>query len=349
MNESFLLRFESAARPLKVVGFTKEEGVVFDWHRDASPLILAIGLQPLFPALLEPVRQRHDWRDQQFRMDAVEHDGGLRFSGGEGDAEGLPPGVYDLTVEVESMSFRDAARRVIIREGGQTEVTLHEKPDRRAIRLRDNIDPLTARLIDEPRSSIDGEPLRTWLGSPRPRAARQACLLNLLAKLRVPPDPPRGLGEPLTAALKFLYFADVDRAYAAARPEIGPYLEELVSAGLWVKEGYPAVSIHERLRASLARFDMDEATRGGFALTSYRQGGRNCLQIVVASPPEAYASPTCYLDIDMDLGNPLWDLEGLVVHLGEFLDPAKTDHFALRRALDKGATKDFICYDVVRA
>jgi len=349
LRAGILLRFKSGDRDLNVVSFRADEGVVFDWHRDASPLNMAIGLQPLFPQLLDPVRQRHDWRGKEFYLDAAVEAGGLLLSGYRGDPLGLPQGIYDLTVEVESMRFRDGAQRITVAAAEQVEVTLHEEPERRSVRLRGNIDPLTARLIAEPRSSIDDEPLGEWLRSARPRAARKACLLNVLAKMRVPPDPEHGFSQPLTDTLEFLYFADVDRVYAAAQPAIAPYLEALVGAELWVKEGPPAASIHRRLLDSLARFNIDEATRSRFALISFRQGGRNCLQIVVASPPEGHANPTVYLDIDMDLGNPLWDLEGLLVHLSEVLDPAKTDHLALHAALDKGGTRDFLYYDVVAA
>jgi len=349
LRAGILLRFESEGHPLNIMSFSAAEGVVFDWHRDASPLNLAIGLQPLFPQLLDPVRQRHDWRGKEFYLDASLEAGGILFSGYRGDPMGLPQGVYDLTVEVESMRFRDAQQRLTVRQGEQVEVTLHEEPERRAIRLRGNMDPLTARVIGDPRSVIDGQPLAAWLESRQPRTARKACLLNLLAKLRVPPAPAAGFSQPLTSELEFLYFADVDRVYASARPTVASCLEALVTAELWVKEGPPAAGIHRRLLDSLSRFGLDEAARSRLELNSYRQGGRNCLQIVVASPPEGSSSPTLYLDIDMDLGNPLWDLEGLIVHLGEVLDTGKTDHLALHRALDKGDTKDFLYYDVVAA
>jgi len=48
-----------------------------------------------------------------------------------------------------------------------------------------------------------------WIASSVPRPARQACLLNILAKLSVPSDGARGLGEPLVDAVKYVYFADV--------------------------------------------------------------------------------------------------------------------------------------------
>ena len=100
---------------------------------------------------------------------------------------------------------------------------------------------------------------------------------------------------------------------------------------------------------SLMRLDIEAADAKTFALTSFRQGGRNCLQIVVATPTDGFPDPTLYTDIDIDLGNPLWDLEGLFVHVGELLDSGKTNHFALHGKLDKGDTKDFLYYDLVEA
>jgi len=112
----------------------------------------------------------------------------------------------------------------------------------------------------------------------------------------------------------------------------------------------PQHPIHQRLLDLLVRLNIvDRAAIGGFQLVSYRQGGRNCLQIVLAIPPAGFSDPTLYADIDIDLGNPLWDIEGLVVHLGEMLDSGRTDHLKLRDRLDRGDTRDFMFYDVVQA
>ncbi|MBM3747636.1 MAG: hypothetical protein FJW34_17760 [Acidobacteria bacterium] len=348
MNESLLLRFRTEDRPVNVIDFKADDGVVFDWHRDASPLNLALGLQPVFPGHLDPVRRRRDWRNKEFALDAVVHDGGLRLSGFRGDPEGLPAGVYDLTVEVESMEFKKPSERIEIPRGGQHVETFVEEPETRTVSVHENFDSITAQILNHPRSSIEDEQVLTWLRSERPRPARKACLLNILAKLRVPPERQSGLTEPLARALDFLYFADVDRIYAAAQPALLEALKRLTAAKLWVEEGYPAASIHRRLIDSLGRFGIPAADAARYELVSYRQGGRNCLQICAASPPEGCGKPEIYLDIDMDLGNPLWDLEGLIVHLGELLDPGRTDHLALHRALNQGATEDFLYYDVVR-
>jgi len=351
MNESILLRFESEGRPLRVVEFGVEQGIVFDRHPDASPLNLAIGLQPLFPQLLEPVQRRHDWRNKEFLLAAAIHDGGLRFSGHKGDPEGLPQGVYDLTVEIESFRFRDADQRITLRDGKQTEVTVHEEPDRRRIVLRDNFDPLTQGIVANPESVVDGQPLLDWLKNPIPRASRKACLLNVAAKLRIPPAAGAGLTTPLTTAFKYMYFADVDRVYAAADAGLDARLKDLVARKLWVKEGRPNAPIHLRLLDSLQRLKdpipAEEARQ--FTLTSYRQGGRNCLQIVTATPPAGSPRPHVYTDVDIDLGNPLWDLQGLIVHVGELLDPGRTDHLALHRSLYKGEAADFKFYDIAES
>lgn len=349
MNESLLLRFRSSARPLTIKSFRADEGVVFDEHPDASPLNLAVGLQPLFPQLLEPVRQRNDWRNREFRLDAVLDSGGLRFSGFNGDPLGFPAGVYDITVEVESFRFKNAAQRVILNRNATTEMVLDEEPDLRRVRIRPGMDSLTTRLIGDQRSEVDGQPLGEWLNSERPRAARQACLLNILAKLRVPVEISEPRPEPLAGLFDFLYFADVDRVYAGAKPGLLGCLDRLVETGRWVKEGRPAAKIHERLLDTLDRFGVSPADARRFPLISYRQGGRNCLQVVVASPPPEFSDPMLYADIDIDLGNPLWDLQGLLVHLGEVLDSGRTDHFALHSKLDRDDTKDFLYYDIAKA
>jgi hypothetical protein len=347
MNESLLVQFESGGRPLNVVDFRADLGVTFDHHADASPLNMAIGLQPVFPRLLDPVRQRHDWRDKQFLLDATISAGGLRFSGYQEDPYGLPAGPYDITVEVESYRFRDAQQRVILRDGQSAGIVLHEMPELRRIQLRDNIDPLTASLLHASDSVVDGMPLVEWLASPDPRPARKACLLNVLAKLRVPPDAAHGFSDPLTSGLGSIFFADVDRVYAVLRPDVSSRLHALVNSGLWVLEGTPAAPIHARLLDGMSRVGVPDAA--GFGLTSFRQGGRNCLQMVIASPPPGSTAANLYADIDIDLGNPLWDLEGVFIHLSELLDSGKTDHLALHSKLAGGVTADFMYYDIVEA
>ena len=83
-------------------------------------------------------------------------------------------------------------------------------------------------------------------------------------------------------------------------------------------------------------------------LHSYRHEGKNSLQMTLAAPPSATSRP-CFADIDVDLGNPLQDVAGTVIHLGELVDPGRTDHLALRKKLADGRARDFLYYKVQRA
>ena len=343
MDEKILLRFEDDRRPMKLAFFDENLGIAFDKPKDASPLIIAIGLQSLLPGRLDPVRQRHDWRNKEFALDAVLHDGGLLLSGRDGDREGLPFGAYDITVEVESYRFKNDQQRVVIPQNTTVEIVVKTKPDRRIVELLDNFDNATANLVNN--SAIEEQKLTDWLTDESVREVRKSCLLNVLTKLAAPPVPELGERQ-LTPRFNSVHFADVDRVYAVSSAALGTDLEEFVEGGGWVFEGAPAASIHQRVIAdALNRFPgLSGKTSQDFTLASYRQGGRNCLQIVIAAPK--FPHPNVYADIDIDLGNPLWDLEGLCVHLGELLDPGRTDHFDVYKKLRKGPTADFVFYKV---
>jgi len=346
VNESFHIRFVSGGKPLNVVDFDPEVGVTLDHHRDASPLTFAIGVQSLIPVQLAAVRQRHGWDSDEFHMHVAMDSGGLTFSGVAGDPGGLPPGAYDITFELESYRFRKAQQRIVIHKGERVEIVLDEQPDPRRVKLRNNIDPITSRVLQDARSKLDdGVALIDWLNSPFPRAPRKACLLNLLCKLRTPPGPAQGFTDPLTSLMNFVFAADVDRIYAAFETGLQALLEAFVKKGIWAKEGHPGAPIHQLLRRGMERIGV--AGADDYELTSYRQGGTRCLQIVVATPPGGKG--TCYADVDIDLGNPFWDAQGLIIHLSELLDPSKTDHLALHDKLDKGETQDFLYYDLVEA
>ena len=340
MNQSILIQFQSPERSMKVVGFSKDEGIVFDDHPDASPLNVAFGLQPLIPPKIPP-RFLHDG---MFKLDAAVESGGLRLSGFKGDPKAFPMGTYDINVEVESFRFRNASQRVLVHQDKESKITLVEEPDRRKVNLRGGIDAETQSVLSDGRSVVDGKPVSSWLADAVPRPARKACLLNILAKMRAPAARDLGMVAPLTKMLKFVYFADVDRIYAAADKTLSGQLERLVERKRWVREGRPRAKIHRRLLATLAQFGFNPQKAKEFPLTSYRQGGRNALQIVLAQPSKG---DLLFADLDIDLGNPLWDLAGFFVHLGEVLDSGRTDHLKLHKNLDQGETKDFLYYDVV--
>jgi len=106
-------------------------------------------------------------------------------------------------------------------------------------------------------------------------------------------------------------------------------------------EGPPTAPIHQRLLDAIP-----PAEKAGFGpLLSYRAEGRPSMQIVIAIPP--VASAHTYADIDLDLGNPLQDALGVIVHAGELLDGKETNHLDLRKELARGRAVDFLYYTIV--
>lgn len=72
------------------------------------------------------------------------------------------------------------------------------------------------------------------------------------------------------------------------------------------------------------------------------------MQAVVAIPSDL--GRNFYADLDIDLGNPLEDLAGFVIHMGELIAPGKTDHLALLGKLVKiKAVAPFLFYEVVES
>jgi hypothetical protein len=110
-------------------------------------------------------------------------------------------------------------------------------------------------------------------------------------------------------------------------------------------EGPPHADIHRLLLTRMQEKGL-EADIADYRLESFRQEGKTCLQAVVAIPRNG--DGRYYADLDIDLGNPLQDVEGFFIHIGELLGDSATDHFALRNKLLKGTTKDFVYYKVDR-
>jgi len=71
------------------------------------------------------------------------------------------------------------------------------------------------------------------------------------------------------------------------------------------------------------------------------------MQIVIAVPPPDL--PHTFADFDLDLGNPLQDVLGFIVHVGELLDGKPTNHLDMRRTLAKTKAAEFLNYSIVTA
>ena len=76
----------------------------------------------------------------------------------------------------------------------------------------------------------------------------------------------------------------------------------------------------------------------GFVAQIGCQAALNCSDPRLARPLAAL--------LDLDLGNPLQDVLGFVVHMGELLDGKPTNHLELRKALAKSKAGGFLYYKV---
>jgi hypothetical protein len=68
------------------------------------------------------------------------------------------------------------------------------------------------------------------------------------------------------------------------------------------------------------------------------------MQVVVAVPPPE--SPHTYAEFDIDLGNPLQDVLGFFVHMGELVDGKPTNHLDIHKVLSRTKASEFLYYAV---
>jgi hypothetical protein len=170
--------------------------------------------------------------------------------------------------------------------------------------------------------------------------------MNLLAKLRAAPAPQPN--SSLISDVNNIFFGDVDRVYARVSSDLLAHLHTLSAdpARPFYFEGTPKAAIHADLLTAIEQFEPDGSL---FTLSSFRQEGKPSMQAVIAAPPGGDPARVHYADLDIDLGNPLQDIEGAVIHFGELLAPGKTDHLKLAQTLAKGNTAPFLYYKVTKA
>jgi len=133
--------------------------------------------------------------------------------------------------------------------------------------------------------------------------------------------------------------------YAAVDPELHAWLDTLSNLPTQpvYAEGPPHAPIHQQLLQNLPVLE-DRALN--YTLASYRAEGRPSLQTVIAIPPTG-GTQHVYADFDLDLGNPLQDVEGFAIHMGELLRATLTDHLALWKDLKKTPAGSYLYYKVV--
>jgi hypothetical protein len=316
-------------------------GLVLGGETDASPrrvLLTFDAAEPITAARMQQVRHREGWPPGTFKLRP--HRVGSRLAFGPARPGALPDGRYRLRLRIDDLELPSKPAMVDLTPADPAPMDLRVTPLRRKLSVKAAQDPALTRVLAASGSSLDGRPALEWLASPGPRASRKACLLNLLAKLRCVTTPSGSLLD----EVRTVFFADCDRVYAQVTPA---FLSRLRApngdAGQrFIREGRPRSSVHKRLLDVVAERRLGEADT--FSLESFRQGGSPGLQAVVAVP--ASGRGRHFVDLDIDLGNPLEDVRGFAIHMGELVDPAITDHLALHDVLRRPPTGEFLLYDL---
>jgi hypothetical protein len=348
MNEAVVIRFLNSGGDAVAVKALSQDGLLLEADGDCWPRPASIEFYPE----AEATRVRLDWLRQRYGWDTVRwnvtaRDGELVIAGIVED--GLPPGIYRLRVSVADLLLLKPLCLVEVKDGQPTHIDVRvQDDDRRVVLTRPpaRFDAEIRRVVQNAASSLEGRPAADWIADPTVNAHRKACVLNLLAKLR---SVPRDL--PLIGSVNSLFFASFDRMYVSVAPEFHARLFALAGDNKrsFYYEGHPVASVHQRLIDEA--IDAKLEPRGAqLILESFREQGTHCMQAVMAVPGETLAPGQTggrYADLDIDLGNPLQDVEGLLIHCGELANVfGITDHLALRKPLGKQPAGEYLYYDV---
>ena len=338
MNEYIEIKFVRNNSWLKLKREVPGCGVEFD---EPDPITRSVylgirGANAITEYRMRRVRQVKGWRPGEFKL-RVSVEGGVLVLRGI-DKDSLPEGRYELRVRLEEAKTTPAKRLVSLMHDGMAEARIDVALDDRIVECRDADDEEIARVILA--SNFDGQPAGDWLDDARWRPTKKACLLNVLASLRIRPRT----SEPLIAQVEEVFWISNDRAYARVHRDLFARLEELAADDdkPFYREGQPHADIHLRLLNEIP--DDEKPLFSAESLVSFRGEGRPSLQTVVAKPPTGLAHT--YAEFDLDLGNALQDLEGFVVHMMELADGKQTNHLDLRKVLEKTPAKPFLYYAI---
>jgi len=339
MNEYIEVRFRRNGKPFPL----KRQltgGIEFD---EADPIERTVGItfdaaSPATRERMNSIRRIQGWDPGQFKLDVAVEDGALILRGSTPHA--LPEGLYKLKVEIEEARTPRKFTVADVEHDGHAVVTIDVQLDDRGVRVNlDGCDPDIRQLLD--RSVIDDVSGADWLEDTSHRPTRQACLLNLLASLRTRPTT----RAPLVQLVHDIYYVGNDRMYAKVDRALVDTLNALANDQTkpFYAEGTPKAAVHGRLLSGIP--EPPEIRARFTTLSSFRGEGRPSMQAVVAIPPPDL--PHTYAEFDLDLGNPLQDVLGFFVHMGELLDGKPTNHLDMRKVLAKAKASDFLYYTVV--
>ena len=291
---------------------------------------------------MDHIRQVKGWSPEEFRLRVSAEDGALVIRGD--DEFSLPEGFFNVSANVSGASVKKLPGRVEVVQDGHGEVVIDLEMDDRTIDVDlSGADPDILTLLGA--STIDGQSAIDWVADANIRPTRRACVLNLVANLRVFPS----VSSPLLLDTTCLFKSLDERCYAEISSTFFDRVSELAEEddNRVYAEGHPHAPIHALLVDAIGKFDPSAA--GHFSesgLLSFRAEGSPSLQMVIATPNSAFDAR--FVDLDLDLGNPLQDIAGLIVHIGELLDGEPTNHLDLRKKLGKGKAGPYLYYTVVK-
>jgi hypothetical protein len=330
-GKSFPLKRQTAA------GFEFEE-------RDPPTRTIDLGFAPYDDGTkyrIAHIRQVKGWGPEEFKLRISVEDGVLVIRGD--DEYSLPEGFYNITAMVSGANVRKLPGRAELKHDNHATVTIDLEIDDRTIDVDlSRADPDILNLLGA--STIDDQSAIDWVENDDIRPTRRACVLNLVANLRVFPT----LSDPLLKETTCLFKSLDERCYAECSTEFFDRVSALSEEedNSVYPEGPPYAPIHALLIEAIGQFDPDAA--GIFTdkgLLSFRAEGSPSLQMVIATPSTPFVAR--FVDLDLDLGNPLQDLAGLVVHIGELLNGQPTNHLDLRATLAKRKAGPYLYYKVV--
>jgi hypothetical protein len=341
MNEFIEVRFQKNGRRLRI----KRQlpgGIEFE---EPDSIERTVGVA--FTARSDATRERmksiarvQGWDPGQFKLNVSVEDGSLILRGVNPHA--LPEGLYRLRFEIEEAATTGGFQPVDVDHDSGASVQVDVAMDDRVIAVDlTDCDPQIEALLE--RSTIDGVDAAHWVQDDNHRATRRACLLNLLASLRSRPT----VSTSLLDLVHDVFVAANDRIYARVDRTLLDRVNVLVAdpEKPFFAEGKPHAPIHGRLLSAIPE---PIAVRARYTdLLSFRGEGKPSMQIVSAVPPPDL--PHTFVDFDLDLGNPLQDVLGFIVHMGELLSGKPTNHLDLRKTLGKTRAAPFLCYTVASA
>ena len=343
MDEYIELRFFAKGRRLRVKRrIPGTGGIEFD---EPDPLERSFGIGFLWRneatrVRMDNIRRIQGWEPGTFQLKMSVADGSIILRGVESHT--LPEGFYKVRVQIEEVTNSGGWKSANVGHDSHAVVDLDLTMDTRDVEVDLSACDLDiARVLAQ--SVVDQRPAVEWLEDTERRPTRQACLLNLLATLRVRPRANAALID----LVDHVFWAANDRIYTRVDREMLDTLRQLANDPQqpFYEEGTPHAAIHNQL---FVRMNEPSDVKARFTgLSSFRseakQGAPSMQAVVALAPPDL---PYTYAEFDLDVGNPLQDIAGFFVHIGELLDGRSTNHLDLWSKLRATNAREFLYYRV---